>query len=48
MMPIVKKVMRQPIYKPITRPKGRPKIIAIEVPVATMLSAVERSSFSTS
>ena len=25
--------MRQPIYSPIIRPKGKPKIIAIDVPV---------------
>jgi hypothetical protein len=33
------KAMRQPTYKPIMRPSGRPTIIAIAVPVTIMLIA---------
>ena len=37
--PTMVKVMRQPTSRPMARPMGKPKIIAIDVPVATMLTA---------
>ncbi len=40
--------MRQPKYRPIIRPRGKPKIIATEVPVATILKAIARCSLDTS
>ena len=39
---IQKKVIRQPTCNPITRPKGNPTIIAIDVPVIIKPNAIER------
>ena len=41
-IPMLRKVIRQPICRPMARPMGIPNTIAMDEPVATRLSAMER------